>query len=575
MSLEAILSRIAKGETIPPAELLPYLCLERREQRVTVNLLLARAHFKRGGPENLQLAREFISRAWLLSRYSPLLLNRYVQIHAAVDDIESVRDAYKRVGIDMASQGKIGEALGYFDQWQYAYWQFKHLDRYEYDEDVLQAVDRLAEPHRFSQRLRDDVLSKKPIRVAYLVKGIRELSCSVVRINLLFAKFHDRKRVEPIFFVPESEQAVRSSAAGREHLELFEDLNCKVIMAPDVKRWEDQLIGLAGKIYEAGPDILVPSAALGEFQHCFITALKPAPLIVGLIQGPPEQFAIPTFDWGIAWSRHPMLDSPVSASHIEMQFELPSRSEIEPLNKREFDIPKDAPVIGSGGRHAKFQEPEFWRAMAELLDTYPRLYFLAMGVEESQVPGFQNIVPEHLRKRIRFVKWRSDYLRVMILLDVVIDTFPSGGGSVLCDAMALGIPVVSFRNNYFKRYDQNDWTPAEEFVIPDVIVERGNFAQMKRLVSKLLDDPAYRSDITRRLQEHVKDQLSDPSQPVHQCEDLYFRLLEQKVSGVAAKQPREEEMEAISRRLAREQTVKGWIVKTKQKVDKALRSFKT
>ena len=573
MSLEAVLSRIASGESVSSSELLPYLCIERREQRANANLLLAEAYFESGRQDNLPHAKVFIRRAWLLSRFSPELLPLYTRIYSALDDVPGIRDAYKRVGMMMAAEGNVSEAIRHFDLWQYAYISFKNLDKYEYDFDILECMDRLAGPHRFSPKPRSELLKDGKIRVAYLVKGINELGSVLVKINLLFARFHDRSRVEPMFFVPESKNAVLASEVGREHLRLFESHGCELYMGPDVRATEDRLLAVASTIHSVRPDVLITSAGLAQFEHYFITSLRPAPFVIGFVQGPPEQFAPPALDWGLAWSKHPLIDCPVNCTLIRMDMELPERSELVPYEMSELGLPSDAFVVATAGRFVKFQEPEFWRAVIELLDEHPRLYYLAMGVEEALIPFLPSMLSQETRSRIRFLGWRGDdYLRTLCMTDIVIDTFPSGGGAVLSDAWALGIPVVTFRNNYMRLYDQNDWSPAEELIdMPEVIVPRGDFAQMKRVVSRLIEDSEHRLDIGRRSQAQFRQMWGNPARAIRTCEDAYFRILEQELLGHASATQPEIEVEELARRRSRPQIARPWVARAAQQLNRALR----
>lgn len=549
MSLDAILSRIANGESVSSSELLPYLCLEGREQRANANRLLAQACWQSGRIDQLRHAQVFIRRAWVLSRFSPELLPLYTQIYSALDDIPGIRDAYKRVGMMMAAQGNVSEAIRYFDLWQYAYWRFRNLDKYEYDFDILECMDRLAQPYRFSPGLRPALLKDGKIRLAYLVRGVTQVGSVLIKVISLFAKYHDRSRFEPVFFVLESERTVRESEAGQEHLRLFESYGCKLVMAPNIRATEERLLAVGRMIYDARPDILIMSAALAGFDHYFITALRPAPVIIGLIQGPPQQFAPLTLNWGIAWSEHPLLDCPVNCALVHLDGDLVKRSELTPNNRAELDIPDDAVLVASAGRHVKFQEPEFWQAIIDLLKDHPESYYLAMGVEESQLPFLAAMLTEEVRSRIRLLSWRggNDYLRCLCLADILIDTFPSGGGGVLFDAMALGIPVVTFKNNYFKSYDQTDWSPAEEFInISEIIVPRGDFAQMKELVSRLIEDPGYRHELARRCQEDIEQNRGDAERAVRRYEEICIRVLEQEC-GRALTDPRAAEVAKLAR----------------------------
>jgi hypothetical protein len=99
------------------------------------------------------------------------------------------------------------------------------------------------------------------------------------------------------------------------------------------------------------------------------------------------------------------------------------------------------------------------------------------------------------------------------------------------DAMALGIPVVSFKNNYMRLFDQTDWSPAEEFIdIPDLIVQRGNFKQLKSLVSKLIDDPGYRLKIGEACEQKIHSTKGNPERMVRKCENIYVEVIRRKVA---------------------------------------------
>ncbi|HYH86105.1 MAG TPA: hypothetical protein VEX60_11675 [Pyrinomonadaceae bacterium] len=534
-------------------------------------MLLARAYFRAGGGQNLAHAGVFVRRAWLLGRFSPDLLPLYTQIHAALDDVEAIREAYKRLGMAAASRGDVEEALGYFNLWQFAYHTFKKLDKYEYDFDILECLDRLALPHRLSTQPRADLLGGGKVRLAYLLKGITEVGSVLIKINLLFARYHDRERFDPIFFAPESEDVVLASEAGREHLALFESCGFKVRMATSAGGGPaERALAVARIIHDAGADVLVMSAALAQFDHCFVASLRPTPVVVGLVQGPPEQFAPLALDWGLAWSKHPLIDCPVNCTLTDMELELPERDSLVPYDRGELGLPGDAFVMATAGRHVKFQEPAVWRAVVDLLEQHPRLYYLAMGVEESEVPFLPAMLTPELRPRIRFLGWRGgDYLRGLCLADVLLDTFPSGGGAVLSDAMALGVPVVTFRNNYMRRYDQTDWSPAEEFIHTDTVVPRGDFAQMKRVVTRLIGDAQYRREVGQRLQEHIRQTRGDPARAIRRCEDAYVRILEQLLSDDAAPDALATEVEALAS--GRRRTPPRWVAKGVRQLKRALR----
>jgi glycosyltransferase involved in cell wall biosynthesis len=184
--------------------------------------------------------------------------------------------------------------------------------------------------------------------------------------------------------------------------------------------------------------------------------------------------------------------------------------------------------MASAGRYVKFQDPAFWQVMIEVLAENPEAYYVVMGVEESQIPFLPAMLSEEIRMRIRFLGWQgNEYLRSLCLADIFIDTFPSGGGTTLIDAIALGIPVVAFKNDYLRPYDQTDWSPAEEFEMPEIVAPRGDYAEMKRMVIRLIGDPDYRRRLGLGCQAQLRERRSNPARAVRACEDLCLRVLEQ------------------------------------------------
>ena len=521
----AVLGRIATGERISASEILPYLCLESRAQRSEVNALLADAYAQTQTAENLEQAKVFIQRAWILSGGSAELLPLYTKIFSALKDTASIRDAYKRLGMKAAAQKNISEAIRYFTSAHIAYALFEHLDKFEYDFDILSSMDELAAPHRFHKTTQTTFPEGGKIRLAHLVKGAAELNSILVTIDLVLAKFYDKSRFDVTFFIPETEEVIDSSPQGKAHIEKFESLGWKVATAPNLDSQEEVLLALARKIHESQPHILVTSAALADYRHYFITSLRPAPISIGLVQGPPQQFAPPILDWSIGWTKHPLMDTPVDCTWVDIKLDYPMQSAGEAHDRATLGLPEDACVLMSGGRYSKFQSREFWEAIISLLAQHPHTYFVAVGPYEHEIPVLNSILPKPLKARVKCLGWREDFLRILPAADILIDTYPSGGGQVIVQAMASGIPFVSHRNDYMKLFEQTNWNPVEDFITDEeIIVPRGDFEQVKRVISRLIEDEKYRAEVGERcLAAHVR--RADPQHAVRQCEEVYTRVL--------------------------------------------------
>lgn len=522
-SFEKLLERIRSGGSVKSFELLPYLCLENRKERCNANLKLAESFAE---TNNFEQAKVFITRAWILSRFSADVLPLYIKIHSGLNDIDSIRGAYKRLGMVESSKGNVVGALKYFNQWQYAYASHQKLDKYQYDFDVLERIEQMAEPWRFREYSHSKPFGNRKIRLAYLMFGMTDLNSVVVKINRMFAKYHDKERFKVAFFVPDPKSSVNNSPQGRANIKLLREYGCEVITAPYSTNDLNRLLAVARQIYDFEPDVLITNVLLAYFEHYFIASLRPAPCIVGLLQGPPPQFAAPSLDWCISWSKHPLIDSPCDCSLVHLGLDLPDRSFVKPYSREDLELPQNSQILMSAGRYVKFQERVFWEAILDILSRFPNLFYVAVGVSKEEVPFLDELVTNDMNNRIRLLGWREDCLNIMCLADVLIDTYPSGGGHVLIDAMSLGIPFVSFENNYLKEFDQTDWSVADEFVdIPELMVGRGDFDRLKDLVSRLISDRRHREEMGKLCKERIQLSMGNPDRGMRRIEDILIRVI--------------------------------------------------
>ena len=106
-------------------------------------------------------------------------------------------------------------------------------------------------------------------------------------------------------------------------------------------------------------------------------------------------------------------------------------------------------TFGSFNNFAKVSEEVLymWRA---ILDGVPRSRLILKGKIFSLDDGRQ-IVREKFRKmsfpvdRVEFRPYSPDYLEQYKDIDIALDTFPYTGGTTTCEALYMGVPVVTFR----------------------------------------------------------------------------------------------------------------------------------
>jgi len=520
--LNGLLKRIAHGEEINSDNVLPSLCQESKEDRVLINFKLAEALFNMG---NCKQATVFIQRAWIFSGLNEKYLPLFISIHAAIGDVEAIRAAHKSIGMRTANEHKTIETLKHFNSWQYAYANHNHDDEYHYDLEILNRIALLARPHAFQVKKSQPIKNRK-VRLANLMFGMTHTNSVIVKNSLSFAQFHDQSKFEVTFFIPEQNAVILKWQEAIENIAKIKSLGYRVVTAPDSDSEEKSLIGLARLIYESDPDILITNAALADLRHYFITSLRPAPLIVGLCQGPPPQFIAPDFNWSISWTKHPMIDCPTDCSLVNGGAVLPERQYSREEAKSFFGMPQENLVVMSCGRPQKFQDLDFWNEIIKLLQSYPDVYYVVVGLVAPPT-WLQDALTPDIIGRMKFFGWEKDFLKLLSMADVVVDTYPSGGGMTIVDAMSLGTPVVSFKNNYMKIFSQTDWSPAEEFMgITELLVERGDFEQFRKLLSKLLANRDFRISMSELSRKRIISTSGSPEDMVRECEQVFLKVIE-------------------------------------------------
>lgn len=523
---ENIVRSIPKGYKPTQEELLPYLTLENKEERAYINYKLGEAYFLTGAPSLFTTAEVFAKRACLLSYYDDKCTKLYINILRNLDKTDGIKEVYKRIGLQHLNNSNLKDALHYFNMWLYTYAYEKNIDQYTYDYDILNAIDNYTNEYRknFSRSLKLNVDEK--IRIGYLVKDITTLNSVLVKINLIFARFHDQSIFEINWYVPETEADVLASPQGEEMLIKLQDTGCKIFFAEENESYEDQLVSVAQKIFDNKTQLLITSAALSYFNHYFITSMKPAPVMIGLLQGPPQQFIPPILDWAIAWTYHPLIDSPVNTSYVQLEMPLIEIDTEKLLSKKDFDLDADIIVLMSGGRHVKFQDKAYWERIVNILKKYNNVVYKVVGPQKEQIPFFDELADDQVLSRIEFLGWQEDYLEIANIADIILDTYPSGGGVYLLDVMRLAKPVITFVNDYFKEFSQVEWSPISEFAnIPSLTIKRGNYSEFENKISYLVENKEIRERAGLLYKKLVESNVSNPERMVKKCEEIFLNLL--------------------------------------------------
>lgn len=521
---EKIIIRIVNEEPVDCDEILKHLVKTGNEERAEIFNRLAESFCLRG-ENHLVQAAEFAGRAFAVSKNKIKYAPKLIEILTALKDAEKLKKVYKRIGYEYLKLNNVKEALESFDRWLYVYPEIHKTDKYEYDYDILNSIDSFTNTLGFKPNSFFDCIAPK-LRIGFLVKDITAFNSVLVKVNYQFAKYFNPDVYELYFFFPETEKQIMNSKQGEYLLNLFQKEGVINVCADECARYADQLLSVANKIKEKKIFLLVTSAALSLFNHYFITSLKPAPIILGLSQGPPPQFIPQNIDWSIAWTYHPLIDSPVPTSHVKLQIDLPNKCDIALKTKEFYGMPEDSLAVYAGGRHVKFQDQEYINSLLNIIRNDFKRYLVLAGFSKEQIPFIDNLADEETLKRVLFFPWLENYLEVVRVCDVAIDTYPSSGGVILFEIMAMGVPVITYKNNYMAEFDQTNWSPFQEFFdIEELKLNRGEYQAITNLADKLLADEELRKDLGSKCAVQISQNVGNPKAMISECENIFMDLI--------------------------------------------------
>ena len=305
-----------------------------------------------------------------------------------------------------------------------------------YAESVFPAQDRLG-PAR-------PVSSGRRLRIGYLSADLRSHPVGILMAGV-FAH-HDRERFE-IYGLSTRRapgDALQQELASR--FDHFEDLHGR--SAEDIASWcrrceIDILVDLGGYTVGNRPDVL---------------ACRAAPLQVNYL-GYPGTMGMPSVDY-IVGDRH--LIPPASRPHYsEHVLYLPQcfqahddRRERPPTASQRADwgLPEDAVVFCCFNRSSKIT-PQVWDSWTRILGRVPgSVLWLTQRHDEvaahlSSALQARGLAPSRLRLARR-QSYRT-YMGMYAHADLFLDTWPFNAGTTACDALWMGLPVLTWCGRSF------------------------------------------------------------------------------------------------------------------------------
>ncbi|HEX8324703.1 MAG TPA: tetratricopeptide repeat protein [Tepidisphaeraceae bacterium] len=335
----------------------------------------------------------------------------------------------------------------------------------------------------------------RPLRVGYVSPDFREHSVAFF-IEPIIAH-HDRKRVKVICY-----DNVALPDRMTEHLRSFSDEWYRIVGRSDV--------AIAEQIRNDRIDILVDLAGHTGDHRLGLFALKPAPVQVSYL-GYPNTTGVPQIDFRVT---DDIADPPgmTDAWHAETLVRLAPPFLVY---RPPMDAPPVAPLpagqrgpvtFGSFNALSKLNRTVF-DAWAATLRAVPgsMLLLKANGLGDAQTRGRisdafagRGVARERLQFAPR-TRTYLDHVNTYARVDVALDTFPYNGTTTTCEALYMGVPVVTPAGTaHVGRVGMSLLTSVGlgEFIAPSV----EDFAAVAvKTVADLMKLAAVRSSLRRRM----------------------------------------------------------------------------
>jgi glycosyltransferase involved in cell wall biosynthesis len=439
---------------------------------------------------HLKPARVFFERAWTQSEYQDrAALNSLIGVHEQYEDYNELTQVHKERGFAAARRGDFETMLQAFYSAYYAayvrtssyYWQ-------EFDpgvDTVLRLVADKIKPLDGHQDIIQRIAQNK--RKLVLALDSLDPQWATVKRFVEVAKRINKDIFSVIILVlrPEmpSWQAVIAEL-NRYGCHTACSQGDKLL--PNVQRGLHLLKQIGCDYFVSNTPFVTPHLDL--LAHC-----RPAKWNIKFVsQGGGMETSIDR-----AWTtvRELLIDEVRDGFFIGPAFVVPPVPRALTRSRREGEL--KAVCVG---RAIKFiDNQQFWRILLEVLSRLPGLSLDIIGCGAHEIfPGGSLPHP-----RLKFLGFRDDVVELLSDHDVLIDTWPLGGGSTLREALGVGIPVVSVKAQQYEHYDSRATyhVGCNEMIHPDLLLPEMNADNLSKVLAMLAGDLEYYQRITTELAE--------------------------------------------------------------------------
>jgi len=245
------------------------------------------------------------------------------------------------------------------------------------------------------------------------------------------------------------------------------------------------------------------------------------------VYGMAAEFSSPFVDLAICSQEELSLSSLGESVYVPLEIEDISTGPPQRFRRREI-FPSEDRIIFCAGRPQKFFDHTFLQRLIEVVSLDPAFRLIIFGPPPSTIiEAFLDINIEIEKFRVDLEGWDPlKYLETMREADLVLDTFPYGGGVVLMEAMALGLPVVSFQNRSdgLGGFEVENWNAISKFLPDDLVLKGDSLDTLAPILFILLKNDRLRLNLGGWCREIAEQNFLDPGRMVRSIETCYFAL---------------------------------------------------
>ncbi|MFZ5585160.1 MAG: glycosyltransferase [Thermodesulfobacteriota bacterium] len=428
------------------------------------------------GAGQLKPATVHLERAWAQSQYTDgETLAALVDCHQGLGDFAAIAGPYREAGLAAAVRGDYETMLAAFYEVYYAAYVRSMSYRWQHFDPAIDAVLRLVAPRVQPLPGHEEVSAALDPAKIKLVMGLDSFQTTWATVKR-FADIGfrlDKRRFEVIYI-----SRMPPDPAWQPLIERLTQAGCHVLAEPGqaqypklqrflylLKKMPCDLLMLNTQFLTPFYDLLAHCGAAGK-------------VVKFVSQGGGRESSS---DLAVTSVKGLIIDEVADCAYIGPAYvtEAPDRGR---QRRRE---PGRLRAVCVGRPVKFFNNPGFWNPVLAALRRVPGLSLDVIGAKAEEVFGG----PSPLAN-LKFRGFRPDAPELVAGYDLMLDTWPSGGGCTVREAHAAGVPVISCRTPWREHYREGAsfYGGLDDFIHPELLLPDFDPQRLLDLLARLAGD---------------------------------------------------------------------------------------